>query len=217
MASKPSNCIPTSAAVRPNQVSPPQNFPTAQQNLDAKPTKPIPIPKPAHTSVAQVSVTGVTNLTSASPTSRKMSSEEVARRCYEIANQEEKQSDPVPIRPTTLTVKPQQDDRQREMPQTSATNAGPTYTMAVNSNPREVTTTTTTTRRADVPTTPPEKINTSGKTMRRRMEQGLPSQAITLLCTHWDGRGLDQSTADLVQGNKDRDTRGEKSTYIHTT
>ena len=180
MALKPSKGIPTSTAVRPNQASPPQNTLTAQQNLDVKPTKPIPIPKPAHTSVAQVSVTSVTNLTSASPTSRKMSSEEVARRCYEIANQEEKKSEPVPIRPTTLPVKPQQDDRQREMPQTSAINTGPTYTMAVSSNPREVTTTTTTTRRAEIPTTLPENINTSGKTMRRRIEQGLPSQAITL-------------------------------------
>ena len=180
MASKPSKSIPTSTVVRPDQVSQPQNTPTVQQNLNVKPTKPIPIPKPAHTSVAQVSVTGVANLTSASPTSRKMSSEEVARRCYEIASQEEKKSAPVPRRPTTLTVKPQQDDRQREMPQTSATNAGPTYTMTVSSNPGEVTTTTTTTKIADIPTSLPENINTSGKTMRRRIEQGLPSQAITL-------------------------------------
>ena len=181
MASKPSKSIPTSTVVRPDQVSQPQNTPTVQQNLNIKPTKPIPIPKPAHTSVAQVSVTGVANLTSASPTSRKMSSKEVARRCYEIASQEEKKSVPVPRRPTTLTVKPQQDDRQREMPQTSATNAGPTYTRTVSSNPGEVTTTTTTTTKiADIPTSLPENINTSGKTMRRRIEQGLPSQAITL-------------------------------------
>ena len=133
MASKPSKGIPTSTVVKPDQVSPQQDTPTVQQNLGVKPTKPIPIPRPAHTSVAQISVTGVTNLTSASPTSRRMSSEEIARRCYEIANQEEKKSDPVPIRPTTLTVKPQQDDK--EMPQTSAINAGPTYTMAANSNP----------------------------------------------------------------------------------
>ena len=79
-----------------------------------------------------------------------------------------------------MTVKPQPDDRQREMPQTSATNAGSTYTMTVSSNPREVTTTTTTTKIDDIPTSPPENINTSGKTMRRRIEQGLPSQAITL-------------------------------------
>ena len=116
MASKPSKSIPTSTVVRPDQVLQPQNIPTVQQNLNVKPTKPIPIPKPAHTSVAQASVTGVANLTSASLTSRKMSSEEVARRCYEIASQEEKKSAPVPRRPTTLTVKPQQDDRQREMP-----------------------------------------------------------------------------------------------------
>ena len=110
MASKPSKGIPTSTVVRQNQVSPLQSTLTVQQKLDVKPTKPIPIPKPAHTPVAQVSVTGVANLTSVSPTSRKMSSEEVARRCYEIVNQEEKKSYPVPLRPTTLTVKPQQDD-----------------------------------------------------------------------------------------------------------
>ena len=109
-----------------------------------------------------------------------MSSEEVARRCYEIASQEEKKSVPVPRRPTTLTVRPQSDDRQREIPQTSATNAGSTYTMTVSSNPGEVATTTITTKIADIPTSLPENINTSGKAMRRRIEQGLPSQAITL-------------------------------------
>ena len=180
MASKPSNGIPTSTVVRPSQVSPPPNTPTVQQNLNVRPTKPIPIPKPAHTSGAQVSVTGVANLTSASTTSRGMSSEEVARRCYEIANQEENKSEPVPIRPTTLPVKPQQDDRQREIPQTSAINTGPTYTMATNSHPEEVTNTTTATRRADVPAALPENFNTSGKTMKRRIEQGLATQTITL-------------------------------------
>ena len=88
MASRPSKGTPTSTVVKPNKTSPPQNTPTAQQNLGVNPTKPIPIPKPAHTSVAQVSVTGVTNLTSALPTSRRMSSEEIARRCYEKAKQE---------------------------------------------------------------------------------------------------------------------------------
>ena len=87
MTSTPSKTIPTSTIVRPDQVSQPQNIPTIQQNLNAKPTKPKPIPKPAHTSVAHASVTVVANLTSASPTSRKMSSEEVARKCYEIGKQ----------------------------------------------------------------------------------------------------------------------------------
>ena len=113
-----------------------------------------------------------------------MSSEEVARRCYEIASQEEEKPVPVPRRPTTLTVKPQNttqsDDRQEEIPQTSATNVESTYTMTVSSNPGEVTTTTTTAKTANIPTSLPENINTSGKTMRRRIEQGLPSQAITL-------------------------------------
>ena len=52
--------------------------------------------------------------------------------------------------------------------------------MTVSSNPGEVTTTTRTTKITDIPTSLPENINTSGKTMRRRIEQGLPSQAITL-------------------------------------
>ena len=74
----------------------------------------------------------------------------------------------------------QADDKQGEIPQTSATNAGSTYTMTVSSNPGEVTTTTTTAKTADIPTSLPENVNTSGKTMRRRIEQGLPSPAITL-------------------------------------
>ena len=113
--------------------------------------------------------------------------EEVARRCYEVANQEEREDEklvPVPRRPATLSVKPQNishsDDKQGEIPLTSATNAGSTYTMTVSSHPGEVTTTTTTAKTADITTSLPENINTSGKTMRRRIEQGLPSQAITL-------------------------------------
>ena len=186
MASKPSKTTPTSTIVRPDQISPSQSTPTVQQNLNVKPTKPIPIPKPAHTSVAQASVTDVTKLTSASPISRKMFFEEIARKCYEVANQEEKEDEqpvPVPRRPATLPVKPQtmqSDVKQGEMPQTSATNAGSTYTMTVSSNPGEVTTTTTTAKTTKIPTSLPENINTSGKTMRRRIEQGLPSQAITL-------------------------------------
>ena len=52
--------------------------------------------------------------------------------------------------------------------------------MTVSSNPGEVTTTTTTAKTADISLPLPENFNTSGKTMRRRIEQGLPSQAITL-------------------------------------
>ena len=86
MASKPSKTTPTSTIVRPDQISQPQSIPTVQQNLNVKPTKPIPIPKSAHTSVAHASVTDATKLTYASPTSRKMFFEEVARKCYEIAS-----------------------------------------------------------------------------------------------------------------------------------
>ena len=52
--------------------------------------------------------------------------------------------------------------------------------MTVSSNPGEVTTTTTTAKTADSSSPLPENFNTSGKTMRRRIEQGLPNQAITL-------------------------------------
>ena len=74
----------------------------------------------------------------------------------------------------------QSDDKQEEISQTPATNVGSTYTMTVSSNPEEVTTTTTTAKTPDISTSLPENINTSGKTIRRRIEQGLPSQAITL-------------------------------------
>ena len=52
--------------------------------------------------------------------------------------------------------------------------------MAVNSNPEEVTATTTTTGRVHIPTPSSEYINTSGKVMRKKIDQGQPCQAITL-------------------------------------
>ena len=110
MASKPSKTTPTSTIVRPDQISQPPNIPTAQQNSDAKPTKPIPKPKPSPTSVAQHHVTDAARLTSSSPTSRRMFFDEVARRCFEVANQEKDAEKPVPEprrRPTTLPIKPQ--------------------------------------------------------------------------------------------------------------
>ena len=38
-----------------------------------------------------------------------------------------------------------------------------------------------------------------------------------LVCTNWDDRRFDQSTTYLVQGDQNWYTRGEKSTYNHTT
>ena len=103
--------------------------------------------------------------------------DEVARKCYEVASQDEKEAEtpvPVPRRPTTLPVKPQNAlqsvDNQGEFPQTSATMSGSTYTMTVSSNPGEMTTTTTTAKTADGSSPLPENFNTSGKTMRRRIE-----------------------------------------------
>ena len=152
--------------------------------------KPIPIPQTAPTSVAQHHVTDAARLTSSSPTSRRMFFDEVARMCFEVASQEEKNAEkPVPEprrRPTTLPVKPQNDlstdDNQGNTPQTSTTTSGLTYTMTVRSNPGEATTTTTTANTADSSTPHPEwkNYNPSGKTMRKRIEQGLPNQAITL-------------------------------------
>ena len=167
MASKPSKTTPTSTIVRPDQISQPQSIPIVQQISDAKPTKPIPIPKPTHKYVAHTSVTDAAKLTSTSPTSRKMFFDEVARKCYEVASQEEKEAGkpvPVPRRPTTLSVKPQNalqaDENQGDTPQTSATISGSTYTMTVSSNPGEVTTTTTTAKTADSSSPLPENFNT---------------------------------------------------------
>ena len=186
----PSKTTPTSTIVRPDQISSPPSIPTAQQNLNVKPTKPIPIPKPAHISVAQASVTDAVKLNSTSPTSRKMFFDEVARKCFEVSNQEEsevKETLPEPKkRPTTLPVKPQNalqtDENQEDTPPTSATTSGSTYTMTVSSKPGEVTTTTTSAKTAGSSTPHPDwkNYNTTGKTMRSRIEQGLPNQAITL-------------------------------------
>ena len=102
MALKPSKTTPTSTIVKQDEISQPPRIPIAQQNSDAKPTKPIPIPKPvhtsvAHTSVAHTSVTDAARLTSTSPTSRRMFFDEVARKCFEVANQKEQEvKKPVP-------------------------------------------------------------------------------------------------------------------------
>ena len=107
---------------------------------------------------------------------------ETARKCYEEAGKEEKETEkpvPKPRRPTTLPVKPQNVGKQSDVPQTSATIAGPTCTMTVSSSSGETTTTTTGDKTAEGPTHP-ETFNTSGRVMRRRVEQGLPSPAITL-------------------------------------
>ena len=133
-------------------------------------------------------MTDAGKLTFVSPTSRKLFFDEVARKCYEIASQEgEKTKELVPEpsrRPTSLPIKPHDalstDDNHEDIPQTSATISGSTYTMTVSSNPGEVTTTTTTANTADSSTPHSEwkNYNTSGKTMRRRIEQDLPNQAI---------------------------------------
>ena len=174
--------MPTSTTVGQDQVSQQSNTPTVQPKLGVKSTSPIPIPKSVHTSAAQVSVTDANSLTSVSPTARKMFFHETARKCYEEAGKEDKETEKQvqkPNRPTTLPVKPQKVNMPGDVPQTSATIAGSTCTMTVSSSSGETTTTTTGDRTADGPTNP-ETFNTSGRVMRRRVEQGLPTPAITL-------------------------------------
>ena len=104
-----------------------------------------------------MSVTDANSLTSVSPTARKMFFHETARKCYEEAGKEEKETKKLvqkPNRPTTLPVKPQSVDKQSDVPQTSATIAGSTCTMTVSSSSGETTTTTTGDKTADGPTHP---------------------------------------------------------------
>ena len=146
MASKPSKTMPTSTTVGQDQVSQQLNTPTVQPKLGVKSTSPIPIPKSVHTSAAQVSVTDANSLTSVSPTARKMFFHETARKCYEEAGEEDKETEKQvqkPNRPTTLPVKPQKVNMPGDVPQTSATITGSTCTMTVSSSSGETTTTTT--------------------------------------------------------------------------
>ena len=190
MASKPSKIMPTSTTVEQDQVSHKLNTPTVQPQLGVKPTSPIPIPKNVHTSAAQVSVIDANNLTSVSPTARRMFFHEEARKCYEEAGKEANE-DEKPERPTTLPVKPQKINKPGEVTQTSAAMVRPTCTMTTCSSAGATTSTITT----DGPTNP-ETFNTSGRVMRRRVEQGLPTPAITLFAPI--GMAEDMSTIILI-------------------
>ena len=165
--------MPTSTIVKPDQTTQQSDTPTVQPKLGVKPTSPIPIPKNAHTSAAQVSVTDANYVTSASPTAREMFFHEAASKCYKEAGEKEQADEgslTKPRRPTTLP---------RSVPQTSATMVGSTYTVTVSSSSGETPTTTTADKTAEGQL-PPENFNTSGRVMRRRVEQGLPCPAITL-------------------------------------
>ena len=81
-------------------------------------------------------------------------------------------------------------------PKTST--SGSTNTVTDNSNLGEPTPTTTTFNPTEGSTphaewrkttsVAPQNYNTSGSMMRKRVEQGLPNQALTLICTCWHGR-----------------------------
>ena len=174
--------MPTSTIVKSDQTTQQSDTPTVQPKLGVKSTSPIPIPKTAHTSAAQVSVTDANYVTSVSPTARKMFFHDTARKCYEEAGKEEQEDEKSvlkPRRPTTLPVKPQNVDKQSDVPQTSAPMVGSTCTMTVSSSSGGTPTTTTGDKTAEGPL-PPENFNTSGRVMRRRVEQGLPCPSITL-------------------------------------
>ena len=185
MASKPSKIMPTSTTVEQDQVAHKSNTPTVQPQLGVKPTSPIPIPKNVHTSAAQVSVIDANKLTSVSPTARRMFFHEEARKCHEEAGKEANEDDK-PERPTTLPVKPQQTNKPGEVTQTSAAMVRPTCTMTTSSAGDTTST---------IPTNP-ENFNTSGRVMRRRVEQGLPTPAITLFAPI--GMAEDMSTIILL-------------------
>ena len=174
MASKPSKIMPTSTTVEQDQVSHKSNTPTVQPQLGVKPTSPIPIPKNVHTSAAQVSVTDASSLISVSPTARRMFFHGEAKKCYEEAGKKANEDDK-PERPTILPVKPQKTNNPGEVTQTSAAMVRPTCTMTTCSSAGATTSTITTEG-----STNPETYNTSGRVMRRRVEQGLPTPAITL-------------------------------------
>ena len=117
--------MPTSTTVEQDQVSHKLNTPTVQPQLGVKPTSPIPIPKNVHTSAAQVSVIDANNLTSVSPTARRMFFHEEARKCYEEAGKEANE-DEKPERPTTLPVKATE-DKQARGSDTNFSHYGETY------------------------------------------------------------------------------------------
>ena len=186
MASKPSKIMPTSTTLEQDQVAHKSNTPTVQPQLGVKPTNPIPIPKNVHTSAAQVSVIDANKLTSVSPTARRMFFHEEARKCHEEAGKEAIENDK-PERPTTLPVKPQQTNKPGEVTQTSAAMVRPAYTMTTSSAGDTTST---------IPPNP-ENFNTSGRVMRGRVEQGLPTPAITLFAPI--GMAEDMSTIILLQ------------------
>ena len=104
-------------------------------------------------------------------------------------NQKNSEEDQLP-----LPIKPQNtiptEENQGDTPHTSTTTSGSTYTMTVSSNPGETTTITTIANTAESSTlhaewkkttsVVSENYKTSGRIMRKRVEQGLPNQAITL-------------------------------------
>ena len=177
--------MPTSTTLEQDQVAHKSNTPTVQPQLGVKPTSPIPIPKNVHTSAAQVSVIDANKLTSVSPTARRMFFHEEARKCHEEAGKEANENDK-PERPTTLPVKPQQANKPGEVTQTSAAMVRPACTMTTSSAGDTTST---------IPTNP-ENFNTSGRVMRGRVEQGLPTPAITLFAPI--GMAEDMSTIILL-------------------
>ena len=196
MASKPSKTTPTSTTAKPDPISQPHNTVPGKKNSDATPT--LSTPKPAPTSVVQQYVTDAAEMISLSPTSRRIFLTGVTKKCLEVAKQEKEAGRPFPEPSRKLTTplmkQPQNttppEENLGDTPHTSTSPSGSTYTITVSSNPGETTTTTTTANTAEGSTphaewkkttsVVSENYNTSGRIMRKRVEQGLPNQAITL-------------------------------------
>ena len=96
----------------------------------------------------------------------------------------------VPRRPTTLPVRPQNVDNQSDVPQISATVAGSTCTMTMNSSSGEATTTATGVKTAEGPTHP-ENFQYFRKSNEKKSRTGTTKPSHYIICTNRDGRGPD--------------------------
>ena len=123
---------------------------------------------------------------------------EVTKKCLEVAKQVKEAGRPVPEPRRKLTTSPMKqpqnttspEENLGDTPHTSTSNSGSTYTITVSSNPGETTTVTTTANTAEgstphaewmkTPSVVSENYNTSGRIIKKRVEQGLSNQAITL-------------------------------------
>ena len=117
----------------------------------------------------------------------------MTKKCLEAAKQEKKEKEagkPCPEPRRILTTSSMRQSDSYATPHISTSPSSSTYTVTVSLKPGEATTTTTVTNptggstpHAEMKKTTgmkPESYNTSGSVMKKRVEQGLPHQALTL-------------------------------------